>query len=189
MAWKGGLQFLKNLSNLTTFVAQSLFLTISVSACRKSKCQLRSFIDLISTSTVLYLTTQNFTDWNSFFKNWNLVFRQRKVDLWLKKLIWNAWESLIIFLDTYIVVCKRIEDFFIKPKMAIFRKVGMREGGLPLTLAFQYLIFMIWRACDLNLVMISLMASKCQDFKLRGLQFHFIKHLKNGHSNFKELLF
>jgi hypothetical protein len=28
------------------------------------------------------------------------------------------------------------------------------------------------------LVMISLLASKCQDFKLRGLQFHFIKQLK-----------
>ena len=56
----------------------------------------------------------------------------------------------------------------------------MREGGLPLPLAFQYLIVMILEACDLNLV-----ASKCQDFKLRGLQFHFIKQLKNGHSNFR----
>ena len=55
------------------------------------------------------------------------------------------------------------------PKMAIFRREGMREGGLPLPLAFHYLIFMILRACDLNLVMISLLASKCQDFKLRGL--------------------
>ena len=65
----------------------------------------------------------------------------------------------------------------------------MREGGLPLPLAFQYLILMISKACDLNLVMISLLASKCQDFKLRGLQFHFIKQLKNDHSNFKDLLF
>ena len=56
-----------------------------------------------------------------------------------------------------------------RPKMAIFRRAGMREGGLPLPLAFHYLIFMILRACDLNLVMISLLASKCQDFKLRGL--------------------
>jgi hypothetical protein len=30
-----------------------------------------------------------------------------------------------------------------RPKMAIFRKAGMREGGLPLPLAFQYLILMI----------------------------------------------
>ena len=34
--------------------------------------------------------------------------------------------------------------------------------------------------------MISLLASKCQDFKLRGLQFHFIKQLKIHHSNFKD---
>ena len=30
-----------------------------------------------------------------------------------------------------------------RPKMAIFWRVGMREGGLPLPLAFQYLILMI----------------------------------------------
>ena len=48
---------------------------------------------------------------------------------------------------------------------------------------------MIRRACDLNLIMISLLASKCQDFKLQSLQFHFIKQLENGHSNFKDLLF
>jgi hypothetical protein len=37
--------------------------------------------------------------------------------------------------------------------------------------------------------MISLLASKCQDFKLRGLSFHFIKQLINGHSNFKDCYF
>ena len=36
--------------------------------------------------------------------------------------------------------------------------------GCPL--AFWYLIPMIWRPCDLNLVMISSVASKCQDFKV-----------------------
>ena len=41
------------------------------------------------------------------------------------------------------------------PKMAIFRRAGIREGGLPLPLAFQYLILLIWRPYDLNLVMIS----------------------------------
>ena len=75
-------------------------------------------------------------------------------------------------------VQKSIANFVFRPKMAIFRRAGMKEGGLPLLLAFQYLIFMILRACDLNLVMISLLASKWQDFKLRGLQFHFIKQLK-----------
>ena len=75
------------------------------------------------------------------------------------------------------------------PKIAIFRRAGMREGGLPLPLTFQYLIFMIWRPSDLNLVMISSLASKCQHFKLRGLQFHSIKWLKNGHPKFKVLAF
>ena len=76
-----------------------------------------------------------------------------------------------------------------RPKMAIFWRAGMREGGLPLPLRFQYLILLKGRACGLNLVMISLLASNWQDFKLRGLQFHFIKQLKNGHPNFKNLLF
>ena len=62
--------------------------------------------------------------------------------------------------------------------MSIFQRAGMKEGELPLPLAFQYFIFMIWRSCGLDLVMISLLASKCQDFKLRGLQFHFIKRWK-----------
>jgi hypothetical protein len=35
----------------------------------------------------------------------------------------------------------RFADF--RTKMAIFRRAGMKEGGLPLPLAFQYLIFMI----------------------------------------------
>jgi hypothetical protein len=30
-----------------------------------------------------------------------------------------------------------------RPKMAIFQRAGMRKGGLPLPLAFQYLILMI----------------------------------------------
>ena len=47
-----------------------------------------------------------------------------------------------------------------RPKMAVFRRAGMKEGGLPLPLTFQYLIFLILRACDLNLVMISSLASK-----------------------------
>ena len=75
------------------------------------------------------------------------------------------------------------------PKIAIFRRVGMREGGLPLPLAFQYLILIIWRPSELSLVMISSLASKCQHFKLRGLQFHLVKWLKIGHFNFKVLAF
>ena len=52
--------------------------------------------------------------------------------------------------------------------MVISLRVGMKEGGLPFPIAFQYLVLMIRRACGLNLVVISLLA-------LRGLQFHFIK--------------
>ena len=37
-------------------------------------------------------------------------------------------------------------------KMPMLQRVGMRKGGEPLPVAFQYLIFMIWRPCDLNLV-------------------------------------
>ena len=63
--------------------------------------------------------------------------------------------------------------------MPMLQRAGMREGGKLLPLAFQYLIFMVSRPCDLNLVMIYSLATKCQHFKLRGLQFHYIKWLKN----------
>ena len=72
-------------------------------------------------------------------------------------------------------------------KMPMFQRAVMRDGWLPLPLAFQYLILLIWRDCDLNLVMISLLTSKCQDIKLRGLQFQFIKQQKNGHFKFEDL--
>ena len=55
-------------------------------------------------------------------------------------------------------------------KMPMFQRAGMREGGEPLPLAFQYLILMIWIPCDLDLVMISSLTSKCQDFKI-GMSF------------------
>ena len=48
------------------------------------------------------------------------------------------------------------------------------EGRVATPPSIWYLILVIWGACDLNLVMVSLLASKWQDFKLRGLQFHFI---------------
>ena len=74
-------------------------------------------------------------------------------------------------------------------KMPIFQRVGRREGGGPLPLGCQYLILMTWRPWDLNLVVISSLASKCQHFKHGGFQFHYIKWLKNGHSNFQLLAF
>ena len=54
-------------------------------------------------------------------------------------------------------------------KMPKYVPEGGNEGGKPLPLAFQYLIFMIKRPCDSNLVIISSLASKCQHFKLRVL--------------------
>ena len=96
---------------------------------------------------------------------------------------------MMIHSKIYSRVQNSIENFVLWSKMPMFQRTGMKEGGLPLPLAFQYLILMIKRACDLNLVMISSLASKCQHFKHGGLQFHFIKQLKNGHPNFKDLLF
>ena len=65
----------------------------------------------------------------------------------------------------------------------------MRDGELPLPLAFQYLIFMIWRACDSNLVMISSLASKCQDFKVGMPIFQPFYEMKLKTSKFKVLAF
>ena len=56
---------------------------------------------------------------------------------------------------------------FLWSKMPMFQRVGLREEGKPLPLAFHNLILMIKRPCDLNLVMISSLASKCQHFKSR----------------------
>ena len=78
----------------------------------------------------------------------------------------EIWWHCIYFLWILTLCCKSIRSFsFLWCKMPMFRRAGMREEGKPLPLAFQYLIFMVWRHCDLNLVMISSHASKCQDFK------------------------
>ena len=56
--------------------------------------------------------------------------------------------------------------------MAIFQRAGMRKGGS------LYSIFGSYDKFGYDIF---------ADFKLRGLQFHFIKQLKNDHSNFKAL--
>ena len=65
----------------------------------------------------------------------------------------------------------------LRSKMSMFQWAEMREGGEPLPLAFQYLIPMISRPCDLDLVIISSLASKCQlTLKLECKFFcHFMK--------------
>ena len=70
----------------------------------------------------------------NFVNNLTLIFKDRKVTLML---VYHCHKPVFT------------------PKMAIFRRAGIREGGLPLPLAFQYLILLIWRPYDLNLVMIS----------------------------------
>ena len=65
----------------------------------------------------------------------------------------------------------------------------MREGEKPLPLAFQCLIFMVSRPCDLNLVMISSLASKCQDFEVEIPFFQSLYLMKLKTSKFKVLAF
>ena len=86
------------------------------------------------------------------------------------------------------VVCIIVRRFaFLWSKMPMFQRAGMREGGLPLPPAFQYLNLMTWRAYDLNLVIRYLPWPQNAKTLNRGLQFHFIKQLKNKHPKFKAL--
>jgi len=67
---------------------------------------------------------------------------------------------------------------------------GGNEGGRKATPTSTSIFdFYGKRPCDLNLVMISSLAAKCQHFQVGGLQFHYIKWLKKGHFNFKVLAF
>ena len=59
-----------------------------------------------------------------------------------KRLLSECW--IIHFAMACTLCCKCLGSFaFLWCKMPMFRKVGMREGGKPLPLAFQYLIFMV----------------------------------------------
>ena len=61
----------------------------------------------------------------------------------------------------------------------------VREGEGPLPVAFQYLILMIWRPCDLSLVMISSLASKWQVLKFGMLVFQPLYEVKLKTFKFK----
>ena len=65
----------------------------------------------------------------------------------------------------------------------------MRKEGLPLPLAFQYLILVVLRACDLNLVMISSLASKRQVLRVGMPIFQPLYEVKLKASKFKVLVF
>ena len=94
----------------------------------------------------------------------------------------ETYFALFIFLD--FCMSGRFADF--RPKIAIFQMTGKREGELPLPPAFQYLILMIWRACDSNLVMISSMSSKYQVFKVGMTLFQLFYEMKLKTSKFKK---
>ena len=74
-------------------------------------------------------------------------------------------------------------------KVPMFQKAGMREGGLSLPPAFQYLFIMMERACDLNLVMISSLASKWQVLKVGMPVFQPFYNMKLKTFKFKVLAF
>ena len=65
----------------------------------------------------------------------------------------------------------------------------MNERGKPLPLALQYLIFIVQRPCDLNLVKISSLAAKCQDFKVEMPFFQALSVMNLKTFNFKVLAF
>ena len=74
--------------------------------------------------------------------------------------------------------------------MPIFQRAGMKDEGLPLPPAFHYLILMTRRAFDLNLVMISPLASKWQVLKKVGVSvFQLFYEIKLKTSKFKVLVF
>ena len=68
-------------------------------------------------------------------------------------------------------------------------KVGMREGEVPLPLAFQYLICTTKGTCDLNLAVISSLASECQHFTVGMPVFQPFYLMKLKTSKFKVLAF
>ena len=60
-----------------------------------------------------------------------------------KNFICHSFRSLFFTLDITLC-CKSIRSSaFLWCKMPMFWRAGMREGGKPLPLAFQYLIFMV----------------------------------------------
>ena len=86
--------------------------------------------------------------------------------------------------------CKCLGSFaFLWCKMYMFLRAGMRERGKLLPLTFQYLIFMVQRPCDLNLVLMFSLASKCQDFKFEMSFFQPLCVMKLKTSKFKVLAF
>ena len=82
-------------------------------------------------------------------KQTRLYYAQTESSRWKKRALENVYD---LFSDlesdeegmirTLMLVYHSHKPVF-TPKMAIFRTAGMRKGGLPLPLAFQYLIILI----------------------------------------------
>ena len=96
----------------------------------------------------------------------------------------NLWKEIF---TVVCIIVRRLACLW--SKMPVFQWSGIKEGVEPLSLAFKYLILMIWRPCDLNLVMISSLASKCQDFKFGRPVFQPFYEMKLKTSKFKLLAF
>ena len=86
--------------------------------------------------------------------------------------------------------CKSMRSSACLPcKMPMFLRVGMREGEGPLPLAFQYLICTTKGTFDLNLAVISSLASECQHFTVGMPVFQPFYLMKLKTSKFKVFAF
>jgi hypothetical protein len=90
----------------------------------------------------------------------------------------------------FTVVCIIVRCFAcLWSKMPMFQRARMREGGLPLPPAFYQLILRTWRTYDLDLVMVSSLASKWQGLKVGVPVFQLFYQMKLKTSKFKVLAF
>ena len=66
--------------------------------------------------------------------------------LYIPSIISHSSSQQRLYQKFYVLTlcCKCLRSLdFLQCKMSMFQRVGMREGGMPLPLAFQYLIFMV----------------------------------------------
>ena len=126
--------------------------------------------------TIDFCYNQTIGTWHHFFSTLQHAIERLKLFSLFHKT--NCFQIFVLYLrfvgtilisfqtkrfKYFILCCKCIGCLAcLYSKMPLFQMVGLREGGKSLPLAF----LMIWRPCDLNSVMISSMASKCQHCKV-----------------------
>ena len=166
----------------TTYYYKWKFLTFS-----NSKLSWKNVIQLELKSTMLQITDRLLIVIDHGLK----IFFSRII-YWFYEPVF-AWLRFFSYFHTLVICtlcCKYLGSLAcLYIKMPMFQRVGLREGGKPLPIAFQYLILMIWRPCDLNLVMISSLASKYQHFKVGMPVFQPFYVMKLKTSTFKVLAF